>query len=69
MMIEFDGGKGNEENVHLVNPKHIVSIDIFPNDDVKIVLDNGTVYETNSNCFSIYDWERLQKLNIGGGTE
>ena len=64
MMIKFYEPKGNEEIVHLVNTKHIVSIDEFPDGCVKIVLDNGTVYETNSNCFSIYDWERLQKLNI-----
>lgn len=64
MMIEFDGGKGNEETVYLVNQKHIVSIDIFPDDSVKIELDNGRVYETNSYCFSIHDWDRLRKLNI-----
>lgn len=29
-------------------------------------IDNGRVYETNSHCFSIHDWERLWKLNIGG---
>lgn len=66
MMIEFYEGTGDEEIVHLVNSKHIVSVDIFPNDDVKIELDNGKVYETNSHCFSIHDWGKLQKLNIGG---
>lgn len=64
MMIKFYEPKENEEIVHLVNSKHIVSIDIFPNDDVKILLNNGTVYEINSHCFTIGDWERLQKLNI-----
>ena len=64
MMIKFYEPKENEEIVHLVNTKHIVSVDIFPNDDVKIELDNGKVYETNSHCFSIHDLERLRNLNI-----
>lgn len=64
MMIEFYEGEGNEEIAHLVNPKHIVTIDIFPDDSVKIELDNGRVYETNNSCFSIHDWERLRKLNM-----
>lgn len=64
MMIKFYEPKENEEIAHLVNPKHIVSIDKFPDGSVKIELDNGRVYETNNYWFSIHDWERLQKLNI-----
>lgn len=64
MMIKFYEPEGNEEIVHLVNSKHIVSIDRFPDDSVKIELDNGRVYETDSSYFSIHDWERLRKLNI-----
>lgn len=64
MMIKFYEPIENEEIVHLLNPKHIVTIDIFPDNSVKIELDNGRVYETNDYCFSIHDWERLQKLNI-----
>lgn len=63
-MIKFCEGTGDEEIIHLVNPKYIVSVDIFPNEDVKIVLNNGTVYETNSIFFSVYDWIKLHKLNI-----
>lgn len=65
-MIKFYEPKGNEEIEHTVNTNHIVTIDIFPDDSVKIELDNGRVYETNSSYFSIHDWERLRKLNIGG---
>lgn len=61
MMIKFYETKGNEEIVHLVNPKHIVSIDKFPDGNVKIELDNGRVYETDNSYFSISDWERLKK--------
>lgn len=61
MMIEFYEGEGNEEIDHLVNPKHIVSIDIFPDGSVKIELDNGRAYETKDHWFSIRDWERLKK--------
>ena len=64
MMIKFYEPEENEEIAHLVNTNHIVSVDIFPDDSVKIELDNGRVYETKDHCFSIHDWERLQKLNI-----
>lgn len=63
MMIKFYETKGNEVTVHQVNPNHIVSIDEFPDDSIKIVLDNGTVYETNSHCFTIYNLEILHTLN------
>lgn len=64
MMIKFYEPEENEGIAHLVNTNHIVSVDIFPDDSVKIVLDNGTVYETKNYWFSIHDWERLRKLNI-----
>lgn len=64
MMIKFYEPEENEGIAHLVNTNHIVSVDIFPDDSVKIVLDNGTVYETKNYWFSIRDWERLRKLNI-----
>lgn len=64
MIIKFYEPKGNDEIVHIVNTNHIVSVDEFPDGCIKIVLDNGTVYETNSHCFSIHDYEKLQKLNV-----
>ena len=66
MVIKFYELEENEEIAHLVNTNHIVSVDIFPDDSMKIVLDNGTVYERKNYWISMHDWERLQKLNIGG---
>lgn len=72
MIVKFYESDGNGEIIHQINIYHIVSVDEFPDGRIKIVLDNETVYETNSHCFSIYDYERLQTLNkilIRGATE
>lgn len=72
MIVKFYESDGNGEIIHQINIYHIVSVDEFPDGRIKIVLDNETVYETNSHFFSIYDYERLQTLNkilIRGATE